>query len=160
MAEVSCSGSESGVMVIASVLGALGPGTLPGLHGRPPDRLMRGRTLVAEAQRRMADGRLFWFAMERRGCAAGKQPHDRHCGLAAAGLPDATRRRPGWARSWIKSYARRHRPTLQPRIGSANVDGKACLILLLEMMADPFRQCSSTMLTEFVIEVSEVRHKR
>ena len=42
MAELSCSGSESGVMVIASVLGALGPGTLPGLHGRPSDRLPRG----------------------------------------------------------------------------------------------------------------------
>ena len=43
----------------------------------------------------------------------------------------------GWARSWLKSYASRHRPILQPRIGSANVDGKACLILLSEMMADP-----------------------
>ena len=65
----------------------------------------------------------------------------------------------GWARSWLKSYARRHRPILQPRIGSANVDRKARLILLLEMMADAFRQCTSAMLAEVVIEVSEVRHE-
>lgn len=65
----------------------------------------------------------------------------------------------GWARSWLKSYARRHRPILQPGIGSANGDGKACLILLSEMMADPFRQCSNAMLAEVVIEVSEVRHE-
>jgi hypothetical protein len=50
-------------------------------------------------------------------------------------------------------------PIVQPRIGSANVDGKACLILLSEMMADPFRQCSNAKLAEVVIEVSEVRHK-
>ena len=65
----------------------------------------------------------------------------------------------GWARSWLKSYASRHRPILQPRIGSANVDGKTCLILLSEMMADPFRQCSNAMLAEVVIEVSEVRYE-
>jgi hypothetical protein len=50
-------------------------------------------------------------------------------------------------------------PILQPRIGSANVDGKAWLILLSEMMAYPFGQCTSTMLAEVVIEVSEVRHE-
>lgn len=65
----------------------------------------------------------------------------------------------GWARSWLKSYARRNRPILQTRIGSANVDGKAFLILLTELMGDPLRQCSSAMLAQVVIEVGEVRHE-
>src|SRR3546814_9057779 len=46
--EASCSGSESGMVVMGQVLGALGPGTLPGLHGRPSDRLTGGRTLVGD----------------------------------------------------------------------------------------------------------------
>ena len=65
----------------------------------------------------------------------------------------------GWARSWLKSDARRHRPILQPRIGSAKVDGKARLIPLSEIMADPIRQFTSAMLAKDVIEVSEVRHE-
>ncbi len=50
-------------------------------------------------------------------------------------------------------------PSSKPRIGSANGDGKAGLILLSEMMADAFRQCTSAMLAKVVIEVSEVRHE-
>jgi len=65
----------------------------------------------------------------------------------------------GWARSWLKSHARCHRPILQLRIGSANFDGESCLILRSEMMADPFRQCSNAMLAKVVIEVSEDRHE-
>lgn len=54
--------------------------------------------------------------------------------------------------------ARRSSP-LRPRIGSARIHGEAGPILLMQLEADPFTHCPSTVLAEIVVEVGNVRHE-